>query len=148
MPMRDFKIILCPVDFSDSSYDALEYGVRFARGADATLILMHVLHNPSDEFFHPEGYVIGWDEAKAKARKLLEQARDERLQGYPKTELVVDIGDPHELILNLARDRKADLIITSTHGRTGLRHLVMGSVAEKIIRHAPCPVFVVRHDGE
>ncbi len=142
--MRDFKTILCPVDFSESSYEALGYGLRFARGADATLILVHALHNPSDEFFHPEGYVIGWDEAKAKARKLLEEARDKYLQGYAKTELVVDIGDPRELILNLARERKVDMIITATHGRTGVLHLVMGSVAEKIIRHAPCPVFVVR----
>lgn len=146
--MRNFKTILCPVDFSESCYEALEYGLRFARGSDGTLILVHVLHNPSDEFFHPEGYVIGWDQAKAKALKLLEEARDQRLQGYPKTELLVDIGDPHELILNLARERKVDLIITSTHGRTGLRHLVMGSVAEKVIRHAPCPVFVVRQEGE
>ncbi|MBI4517060.1 MAG: universal stress protein [Deltaproteobacteria bacterium] len=146
--MREFKTILCPIDFSEASYRALEYGLRFARQSEATIILMHVLHNPSDEFFHPEGYVIGWDQAKAKAKGLLEDTCSKRLGGYAKTEVLVDIGDPHELIVNLARDRRVDLIVTSTHGRTGLAHMVMGSVAEKVIRHAPCPVFVVRQNGD
>jgi universal stress protein A len=145
--MRDFKTNLCPIDFSQASYEAIGYGLRFARMSEGTVILTHILHNPSDEFFHPAGYVIGWDEAKAKARALLEEARAKWLGDYPKTDLVVDIGDPHELIVGLARDRKVDVIIIATHGRTGLRHLVMGSVAEKVIRHAPCPVFVVRQPG-
>jgi universal stress protein A len=145
---REFKTIICPVDFSEASYHALEYASRLAQIDGGTLILIHVLHNPSDEFFHPEGYVIGWDQAKARARAALEEAQVKRLANYPKTELIVDIGDPHELILNLARDRKADLIIVATHGRTGLSHMVLGSVAEKVIRHAPCPVFVVRQSVE
>ena len=143
---RDFKTVLCPVDFSDESFHALEYGLRFARLSNGLLLVAHVLHNPSDEFFHPEGYVITWDEAKARAQKMLEEARARRLEGYSPTELIVDIGDPYERIVGIARDRRADLIVVSTHGRSGFSHLLLGSVAEKVIRHAPCPVFVVRQN--
>jgi universal stress protein A len=145
--MRAFKTILCPIDFSDPSYEALEYGLGLAQPANGQIILAHFLHNPSSEFFHEDGHVISWDKAKARARALLEEARIKHLGGYAKADIVVDTGDPHELIVNLARDRKADLIVIATHGRTELAHLLVGSVAEKVIRHAPCPVFVVRpHD--
>ena len=80
----------------------------------------------------------------ADDRALLEQTRDKRLDGYAKCEILIEIGDPYEQLLAIASHHRADLIVISTHGRTGLEHLVMGSVAEKIIRHAPCPVFVVR----
>jgi universal stress protein A len=142
--IREFKTVLCPVDFSETSYHAAEYARWFAQQANGTLILAHILHNPSSEFFHEAGYVISWDTAKARARALLEETKSKRLDNYSKTELVVDVGDPHDLVVKLARDRKADLIVVATHGRTGIEHLVMGSVAEKVVRYAPCPVFVVR----
>ncbi|HUI27770.1 MAG TPA: universal stress protein [Candidatus Kryptonia bacterium] len=141
---RDFKIVLCPIDFSESSYHAAEYAVKFAQQANGTLVLVHILHNPASEFFHEDGHVISWDKAKARAHALLQETKAKRLDNYAKTECVVDTGDPHDLVVKLARDRKTDLIVVATHGRTGLEHLVMGSVAEKVIRYAPCPVFVVR----
>ena len=144
----DFKTILCPIDFSENSYHAAEYALRFAQQANGTVILVHILHNPSSEFFHEGGHVISWDAAKARARGLLEETKAKRLNNYPKTEIVVDAGDPHDLVVTIARDRKADLIVIATQGRTGLAHLVLGSVAEKTIRYAPCPVFVVRERAD
>lgn len=145
---RDFKIILCPTDFSEESYRAIEYGLRFAKAADGTLLLAHAIHVPSGELYQPDGHVLNFEEAKQRTNSLLEELRQKRLQSYPKCELLVDVGDPHDVLLGIARQRKADLIVIATHGRSGLQHLVMGSVAEKIIRHAPCPLFVVRRGAD
>jgi nucleotide-binding universal stress UspA family protein len=142
--MREFKTILCPTDFSEASYRALEYAVRFARVADGTLLLAHIVHVPTEDLMHPGVLVPSFDDVKARAQKLLEEVRAQRLGGYGKCELLLDVGDPYEQLMEMANQRHADLIVVCTHGRTGLQHLVIGSVAEKIIRHAPCPVFVVR----
>ena len=145
---REFKTILCPTDFSEESYRAIEYGLRFAKGADGTLILAHIIHVPSGELQQPDGHVLNFEEAKQRTITLLEELWAKRLQSYSKCELLVDIGDPHEVLISMATQRKADLIVIATHGRSGLQHLVMGSVAEKIIRDAPCPLFVVRRGAE
>ncbi|HVN87725.1 MAG TPA: universal stress protein [Candidatus Binatia bacterium] len=141
---REFKTVLCPIDFSENSYQAAEYAAMFAEQGGGTLLLVHVLHNPASEFFQEDGHVISWDKARARANALLEDTKTKRLGNYAKTQCIVDIGDPHDAIVSLARECKADLIVVATHGRTGMAHLVMGSVAEKVIRHAPCPVLVVR----
>ena len=145
---RDFKTILCPTDFSEESYRAIEYGLRFAKAADGTLLLAHIIHVPSGELHQPDLHVLSFEEAKQRTMTLLEELWQKRLQSYPKCELLVDIGDPHAMLIDIATQRKADLIVIATHGRSGLRHLVMGSVAEKIIRHAPCPLFVVRRGAD
>jgi universal stress protein A len=145
---REFKTILCPTDFSEESYRAIEYGLRFAKISEGTLLLAHIIHVPSGELYKPDGHVLTFDEAQNRGMALLEELRNTRLGGYPKSELLVDIGDPFEQLMAIATERKVDMIITATHGRSGLEHLVMGSVAEKIIRHAPCPVFVVRHGAD
>jgi len=139
-----FKTILCPTDFSDASYQALLYGLRFAQASNAQLLVGHVLHNPTSELFHPEGYVLSFDQAKAHAQSLLQNVRDTRLGGYARCELFVRIGEPFEQLMAIVKERKVDLIVIATHGGGEIKHLVMGSIAEKIIRHAPCPVFVVR----
>lgn len=141
---REFKTILCPTDFSEESYRAIDYSLRFGKLSEGTILLAHVVHLPSEHLFRQQGHLLTFDEVKSRARALLEELRDQRLGGYSKCEIVIDIGDPYEQLMALASQRNVDLIVTATHGRTGLDHLVMGSVAEKIIRHAPCPVFVVR----
>jgi nucleotide-binding universal stress UspA family protein len=141
--LRQFKTILCPTDFSEESYHAIEYGVSFAKLSDGTVLLAHILHNPTSELFHPEGYTLSFEQAKQRAQSLLEQLRDKRL-GYPKCDLYVDIGDPYEQLMALAKQRNVDLIVVATHGRSAIGDLVLGSVAEKLIRHSLCPVFVVR----
>lgn len=141
---RDFKTVLCPTDFSDASYHALEYGLRFAKNADGLLIVAHVVHVPSGELLSGETYTMNFKEAQEHVTRRLREVQTTRLENYPKCDLVTVIGDPAEEITALAKSRAADLIIMSTHGRSGLSHLVMGSVAEQILRHAPCPVFIVR----
>jgi len=142
---RNFKTILCPTDFSEYSYRAIDYGLGFTEVSGGTLLLAHIIHVPSGELYQPEPPTLNFDEAKKRSLRLLQDIRDKRLKGYAKCELLVDIGDPYEQLMCIVKERAVDLIITATHGRAGLQHLVLGSVAEKIIRHAPCPVFVVRH---
>ena len=144
--MREFKKILCGTDFSESSYHALDYGLRFARHSDGTLLVVHLFHVPTSDLLGEHTYTLNLAEVRNQMQALLDQLHATRLQGYPKTELLLDFGDPAQELIKLAGDRDVDLIVTSTHGRSGLSHLIMGSVAEKIIRHAPCPVFVVRAD--
>jgi universal stress protein A len=145
---REFKTILCPTDFSEESYRAVDYGLRFAQVSGGTLLLAHIIHIPSEHLFRQQGHMLTFEEVKAQTRSLLEEVRDQRLGSHPQCEIVIEIGDPYEQLMAIARQRHVDLIVISTHGRTGLEHLVMGSVAEKIIRHAPCPVFVVRRGLE
>jgi len=142
--MHDFKTILCPTDFSEESYHAVEYGLRFAKWADGTLLIPHIIHMPSGELYQPDGHVLTFDAAKERAATMLKEFHESRLGSYPKCELMVAIGDPFEQLMAIARDRPVDLIVTATHGRTGLEQLIIGSVAEKLIRHAQCPLFVLR----
>lgn len=154
---RNFKTVLCATDFSDSSYHALDYALRFAANADGTLIVAHVIHVPAGDLFgppheatgvHPIAGALNFDEARTWVAERLHDLHVGRLAGYGRCELLVEIGDPAERIIALARTRAVDLIVSATHGRSGLSHLIMGSVAEKIIRHAPCPVLVVRSGVE
>ncbi len=145
---REFKTVLAPIDFSEDSYYALGYALRFARAAEGTLILLHVLHDPMTEEFRPEGYVMHFEDVMKRAAEKLETIRKEKLDGYPRCEMVVVVGDPHLEIVQTAGKRKADLIVISTHGRGGLDHLLIGSVTEKTVRHAPCPVLVIRKGVE
>lgn len=150
---RNFKTILCGTDFSEASYRALDYGLRFATNAGGTLILAHIIHVPAGELFgpahettgvHPIAGALNFDEAKQWGLNRLRELHANRLEQYPRCEFIVDIGDPATQIIALATTRQADLVVSATHGRSGLAHLIMGSVAEKVIRHAPCPVLVVR----
>jgi nucleotide-binding universal stress UspA family protein len=141
---HNFKTILCPTDFSEDSYKAIEYGRQFASMTGAKLLLAHIIHVPSGELYRPDGHILTFDEARQRTVALLQELRDKRLGGYQPCELLVDIGDPFDLLMGMSRQHNVDLIVIATHGRSALADLVMGSVAEKIIRHAPCPVFVVR----
>ena len=141
---REFKTILCPTDFSDASYHALEYALRFARLSNGSLIIPHILHDTMSPEFRPGGHAIPFQEVKKAAAAKLEELWNQKLGGYPHCTLLVEIGDPFKEIVSMAKEHKADLIITATHGRTGVQHLLIGSVAEKLVRHAPCPVFIVR----
>jgi nucleotide-binding universal stress UspA family protein len=79
-----------------------------------------------------------------KAEGILKEAADKRAPGLTR-QLIVKHGDPYSEIIDLAASQGADLIVMSTHGRTGPKRLLIGSVAEKVVRTAPCPVFTVRH---
>src|SRR5690606_35700405 len=145
--MRAIHKILVPTDFSAHSAEATAWAADLARRYDASLTLIHVYQPASMAL--PEGYVLmsphgladllsELDTALDRARKDLE--RDERIT--PETMLLQ--GVPFAEIVGFARDGGYDLIVMGTHGRTGLKHALMGSVAEKVVRKAPCPVLTVR----
>jgi universal stress protein A len=145
VPFR-FKRILVPIDFSDCSKKALQYALPLAEQHQAVLTLLYVVPSP----FYAAGEYGGVDYASLQAemraggeRELAGLALDEaRSEKAPET--VVRTGSAAVEIVELAKRLPADLIVISTHGRSGLKHVMLGSVTEHVVRHAPCPVLVVR----
>ncbi len=139
------KRILVPVDFSSASYEALNSAAALAGQFGASITLLHVIEPPPYPMF---GYAaIPMREAKLKSvtKDRLEELRNRRpLTPKLVKKTVVRVGSAYREIVDEAKGSIADLIVISTHGHTGLAHLLLGSVAERVVRHAPCPVFVVR----
>jgi universal stress protein A len=137
--------ILVPTDLSDESRDALEYAVPLAELCNAKLTLLHVWSTPDSHTgvlgaLDPEAIERSRDRAEFNLRRLEEMARER----YPQIESYFLTGEPCSQIVAVAKSSSVDLIVISTHDYDWLRHLVEGSDAEKIIRHAPCPVWIVR----
>ena len=142
-----FKIsrILVPIDFSECSRKALRYALPLAKQHGASLTLLYVVP-PA----YGGGEYVGFNFAEMEAKliatgekDLAQLALDEACDEVPAGALV-RVGRPADEIVGLARSLPADLIMISTHGRTGLSHVFLGSVAEHVVQRAPCPVFVVR----
>lgn len=138
--------ILVPVDFSHSSLVGLKYAVQFANKVGARILVLSVLH-----FGYPytaDGFAMYdlsplEDAARAAAEHEMRLFVRRVRFGAVKFETVVQIGPPADQICAFAAERKADLIITPTHGYTGFKHALIGSTAEQIVRRATCPVLVV-----
>jgi universal stress protein A len=127
------------VDFDQNSLAAVSVAAELAQKDNATLYLLHVVH------LHPAVEpVLSFGEAEAKARTKLEQISHQKLKAGTRYELHVVTGDPAVEVLQLAARLSIDLIVMATHGRKGLRRLVLGSVAERVVREAPCPVLTVK----
>jgi nucleotide-binding universal stress UspA family protein len=147
----DVRHILAPTDFSEYSMDAISYALELAQKFGAKLSLLHVVELPP---YPIEGLVpstMGGDllndlerQASAELAQVLPEAKDARIE---VTRSVV-IGSPLRKIIETAEAEKVDLIVMATHGRTGLSHLMMGSVAERVVRTAPCPVLTIRSSAE
>ncbi len=150
MAKADWKKICCPIDFSDASRAAMEMAVDLAQKMGATLVLLHAYPIPGYTF--PDGSVVAspkmMDELAEQAeRHLGEWRRDAESLGSRSVETVKAVGEPATEIVAYAREEKVDLLVVGTHGRTGLEHALMGSVAERVVRRAPCPVLTVRPPG-
>jgi len=148
--MITLKHILVATDFSEPSDAALTYGRALARNFNATLHVLHVVGNVSTLAYGAEGYVIPLmemqQEVEAAALRQLEERLIDNDVRPVKTERVLLTSDaPARAIVEYARNASIDLIVTGTQGRGGVAHLVMGSVAERVVRTAPCPVLTVRH---
>jgi len=144
-----FERIMLPLDFSEHGDRAVEYAVWFARMGGGTLHLVHVIANPADPMWEPQE-VPSWDlvpHSEKKARALLEATAQRCLPADCPRKYHVCQGDPHEKLIEVAKQINADLIVMSTRGRGGVAYLMLGSVAERTVRHAPCPVFVVRRQA-
>lgn len=138
--------ILVPVDFSQCSFQALEYAIHFAERVAAQLIVFHAVY--IDYAYTADGFAmvdlsVLTDKARKDAELEMQQfVRLAKFRGV-KFETVVTLAPPGPDICEFAEKRDVDLIITATHGRTGLKHLLLGSVAEHVVRHARQPVLVV-----
>ena len=135
-----------PIDFSKPSEKALDYALPFARQFGAQIVVLHVAEprNYPNSFIMPPEIIEG-NTARMDAReeKLSEFSRKRIGRGI-KTATVVQLGKPYQEIVKLAEARRVDLIILATHGHSGVERLFLGSTAERVVRHAPCPVLVVR----
>jgi universal stress protein A len=142
--MIDVKRILVPVDFSKSSGNALRYGCALAEKFSAEVHLLHV----TDPLKGP-GYLPPpeeWlEELQQQARKELEKLPEPGLAGRLSVRREIRSGFPFTEIIGYAREHGIALIVMGTHGRSGLAHVLLGSVAERVVRKAPCPVLTVRH---
>jgi len=137
-----FRRIVSPVDFDDNSLAAVDVAAQIARDNDGTILLLHVV----PMIIEPTGMPIYVDMYKGQeeiAREKLREFAGRRLQGV-KYELLTNIGEPAGAIMRTAKRSAADLIVMATHGRRGFSRVMLGSIAEMVLREAPCPVLCVR----
>lgn len=136
------QTILVPIDLSEESYRALEFAVPLAQRFGATVHVVHVYEGARELSSIATAPVL-WPDAEI-ARRLSEQIQ-RRFGIRPRTEdCHIRLGKPFQEITASAKELKADLIVVSSHGHSGFKHLAVGSTAEKTVRFAPCPVLVVR----
>jgi len=141
------KRILVPVDFSAQSLAALKYAVQFAHPAKPEIMVVHVIDvlslvHPSELSVALPDTVIA--EVERGARAELNRIAADMRRKHVKVRTILEIGSPARTIVDLAKKSKTDLIVMSTHGRTGFSHMFLGSVAERVVRMASCPVLTVR----
>ena len=143
-PFR-LKKILVPIDFSDCAKKALQYAIPLAKEHQAALKLLYVVPPP-----YAVGEYGGIDFAQLEADlrvsgdKELAKLAVEEVRGAVPADTLVRVGSPAREIVEAAKRLDVDAIVISTHGRTGLQHVLLGSVVENVVRRAPCPVLVVR----
>ncbi|MDD5205553.1 MAG: universal stress protein [Desulfobacterales bacterium] len=145
--MLPWRKILCPTDFSDPSFDALRAARELALQSNAEIILLHVV---SPVPIAPPGGVQALDTAAyleqmlTYARESMDRAAGEmRLPDTLRIKKLVLTGNPGEEIAVTAEKEEVDLIVIATHGLTGWRRFISGSVAEKVVRLSPCPVLTI-----
>jgi nucleotide-binding universal stress UspA family protein len=144
------KRILVATDFGEAAGVALDYGRELARTFGASLDVLHVCDNVIARGLGVDGFTVDYTtlqrEVEAAARKQLDALLDEedRTMLHAKPMLVTS-STPASAIVEYAQQSNADLILMGTHGRGAVAHFLMGSVAERVVRVAPCPVLTVRH---
>ncbi len=155
MDQVKINVILVPVDFSEYMEQVVGYAASLARRFGSTLKLLHVVQIP----ILPEA--INWmgagvptavetgiaeDLVKTAKQNLNKLKQSNQVQDLP-IEIIVAEGVPFVEIIRMVGQEQADLVVMGSHGRTGISHLLMGSVAEKVVRKAPCPVLCIKPEG-
>lgn len=145
--MLRIEKILCPVDFSEYSLKAYDYAQSLAQHYGAKLLLQHVVQPLTSTYpyyaFPDAINEVFWNLETSAGQKLSEMVSEHQGNGF-ETQRFVHKGTVPDCILAFAESQAADLIVMGTHGRHGFDHLTMGSVTEKVLRKAHCPVLVVR----
>ncbi|MDZ4707073.1 MAG: universal stress protein [Saprospiraceae bacterium] len=150
--MKRIKKVLCPVDFSDLSEETLEIAIQLAEKYGSAFHLIYVLPRPNFYDWTLTGMsnlvLDDWfDETKKEVQKKIKAQVDLIQKEHPFLQPTFEISDkmdPVEGILEAAKIKKSDLIIMGSHGRRGLNRVLMGSVAESVLRHAPCAVMIYK----
>jgi nucleotide-binding universal stress UspA family protein len=139
--------ILVPVDFSNCSLDGLNYAIGFADSVESGNLGITLLHGVHLAAYIGGGYAYDLSNLEEAARKSAQQQMQDFVRlakfGDVTFETVITTGPPVQEICSFAEEKDIDLIITSTHGLTGFKHVLIGSIAEQVVRHAPCSVLVV-----
>jgi len=142
-----YKTILVPIDFSDFSKSALKYAVTFAQHYHSKLILIYVM----EPVIYPPDFSMGQItlptinfEVDKRAKEELNKLAEAEIGSLVQVETVLKTGKPFVEIIETAKEVDADLIIISTHGHSGVEHILFGSTADKVVQKAPCPVLTLR----
>jgi nucleotide-binding universal stress UspA family protein len=150
--MLPIKKILCPIDFSEPSYEAMKVAEEMARQFSSELSVVHVVREVSDTVYGPE--FSGFDvesyqkELEASATKKLKEIVKERVSKDLSVNQTIVRGKPVDQIIRFSDEKNIDLIVIATHGQTGWQHFVFGSVTEKVVRLALCPVLTIHAPKE
>ena len=157
--METIKRILAPTDLSELSQAGVRYALNLAKAVGAEVTVYHAV-NYEELLWYGEKMreKIATDSTSGPPYSVLEKYETaltqflkthfSELTSSVKVHAKVELGKPDENIVEEAKKEKTDLIVISTHGRTGLSHILLGSVTEKVVRHAPCPVLSIRPGGE
>ncbi|MBE2279900.1 MAG: universal stress protein [Ignavibacteriaceae bacterium] len=145
--MIEFKKILVPVDFSNYSRNAIKFSVEFAIKNNAHILMLYVI----EPIIYPADLSIGQIalpsvnlDLDQTAKSELEKLAQSEIGDAVQTTCIIKYGKPFLEIIETARDEDADLIIISSHGRSGVEHILFGSTADKVVRKSPCPVLTIR----
>ena len=147
--MMTAQRFLVPLDFSADANEALAYAIGLASKLGARVTLLHVLQSPpwggvDMDVTFPHAYSRFIQHLEAEVEHNMQACLERVTAGELEGEVVVVHGVPFQEILETAKNQQVDLIIMGTHGRTGLHHMLLGSVTEKVVRLAPCPVLTVK----
>ena len=148
--MIQIKHILVPIDFSEYSRLAAVYARELAERFGARVHLLHVVHEPLIMGPDPDagGAMVNMEDVRQSTELSLTEWANDHMGHDTKIERGVRVGAAYVEIVRYAREHDIDLIVLGSHGRTGLMHVLLGSVAEREIRKAPCPVMTVRPEGQ
>jgi len=145
--MVNFEKILFASDLSEFSEYAGKYAMSLAQKYSSKLYVVHVVE-PVERFTYTFDFALDYEThyktMENRAKELLNEIVDSVREKGLDTEGILLSGEPFVEIIKCAREREVDLIVMATHGRTGIEHLLLGSVTEKVLRKSPCPVMVVR----
>ena len=146
----DVRLILVPIDFSSHAEAVLAWGAHLAEEHGSRIVLLHVYHLPV-EFQQLEGAYLPpdfWSTVKSEAEQTLARYAEQLRARKLEVDAVVREGYPASVIVEEAESRRADLIVIGTRGLSGFKHLLLGSIAERVVQKAPCAVLTVKSREE
>jgi len=147
MPTVSLKKILVPQDFSEYSLHALKYATTFAGIFNSELIILHIVEPivyPADFSFGQVSIPAMEEEIRKHSEEQLGELVAREVPQNIRATSIIRVGKPFIEIIEVAKTESADLIVISSHGRTGMEHVLFGSTADKVVRKAPCPVLTIR----